>query len=146
MILFIDTEFNGFNGELISMAIISMDGHEFYEALECKFPVSSWVIENVIPVLNKQAINKIDMQKKLQSFLRQFNAIHVIADWPEDIKHFCDMILSGPGRRIDTPLLTLEIRRDLGTLCSEIPHNALEDAKALRNDYLIAENYDTNPT
>ena len=40
--LFLDCEFNGFNGELISMALVSEHGDEFYEACD---KVAEWYEE-----------------------------------------------------------------------------------------------------
>ena len=68
MILFIDCEFNEFKGELISMALVSEDGKEFYEVLPCKNP-GDWVKENVLPILNKSSVNLIKMIKKFWSSL-----------------------------------------------------------------------------
>lgn len=62
-------------------------------------------------------------------------AVQQIADWPEDVAHFCNFLITGPGTRIDTPPLTFEVRRDLDAV-SKIPHNALEDARAMRLKYL----------
>lgn len=131
MNLYIDTEFNGFGGELISMALVSECGKEFYEVLPCAEPVS-WVAENVIPVLGKEPIDLEQMQAGLQGWLHQFPAIHVIADWPEDIQHFCKVLICGPGMRLNTPPLTMEVRRDLDST-SDIPHNALADARGIRD-------------
>ena len=39
MKLWLDTEFNGWEGGLISMGITSEDGKEFYEVLEFNNPV-----------------------------------------------------------------------------------------------------------
>ena len=134
MKLFLDTEFNDFKGELISMAIISADGEEWYESLGCETP-SKWVSDNVMPIINKAPISKLEMQKSLHQFLSIFKQVVIIADWPEDIKHFCDLLITGPGMRIDTPELIMCIRRDLDCSKSKIPHNALEDAKALREAF-----------
>ena len=57
---------------------------------------------------------------------------------PEDIAHFCQSLIVGPGARINTPHLTMEIRRDLDAV-SEIPHNALSDARAIRAVHLAME-------
>lgn len=131
MNLYIDTEFNGFGGELISMALVSECGKEFYEVLPCDAPVG-WVAENVMPVLGKEPTRMEWLQIHLQGWLRQFPAIHIVADWPEDIQHFCQALITGPGMRLDTPPLTMEIRRDLDAL-SAIPHNALADARGIRD-------------
>ena len=50
MHFFIDCEWNGSGGELISMALTAADGREFYRALECPNP-EPWVARNVIPAV-----------------------------------------------------------------------------------------------
>lgn len=130
MRFWIDTEFNEFKGELISMAIVGEDSSEWYEVLPCAHP-KPWVAEHVMPILRKKAISKEEFQCKLQLFFMRYAAVHLVADWPEDIQHFCDMLITAPGYRIDTPPLTMEIRRDLDAI-SALPHNALEDARAIR--------------
>lgn len=133
MRLWLDTEFNDFKGDLISMALISDDGREWYEVLPCMKP-SPWVAKNVMPILGKAPVMARDMTLSLRSFLKQFDNAHIVADWPEDISHFCNTLIVGPGLCINTPPLTFEIRHDLPNTAdiSVVPHNALEDAKALR--------------
>ena len=41
MRLWIDTEYNGFKGALISMALIDEEGREWYEVLKCRSPSPS---------------------------------------------------------------------------------------------------------
>ena len=133
MRLFLDCEFNGFRGELISMALVSEDGHEWYEVLHCESPVP-WVAENVIPILGKKSVPQGDFTKSLFRFLCQFGSIHVVADWPEDISHFCNALITGPGQRIGTPPLTMEVVRVDSK--SDLPHNALADARGIRKALL----------
>ena len=80
------------------------------------------------------------MAMSLCQFLSQFDSAHIVADWPEDISHFCNALIVGPGMRIDTPPLTLEVRRDLPNTAdiSRVPHNALEDARSLAQAVLGA--------
>lgn len=132
MRLWLDTEFNGYKGELISMALVDDNGREWYEACWWKGNTDQWVIANVIPVLNTKLIAPHEMQTRLTDFLSAYDAVHVVADWPEDIEFFCGALITGPGERIDTPPLTMEVRRDLNTDASLVPHNALADARALR--------------
>lgn len=134
MKLFLDAEWNSFGGELISMALVSEIGIYWYKVLECKNP-DPWVAENVIPSLVIEPISKEEMQKSLEIFLCQYDSIHIIADWPEDIQYFCQLLITGPGTRINTPPLTMEIRRDINSDKSIIPHNALEDAFAIKKMY-----------
>lgn len=137
MHIWIDTEFNEFKGQLISLALVASDGREFYEVVPCDNP-GPWVATNVTPILGKAAIPYQLMQQRLQGWLMQFDTIHIIADWPEDIEHFCAALICGPGMRINTPPLTMEIRRDLNG-ASQLPHNALADAKANRLAQLSQE-------
>lgn len=137
MRIWIDTEFNEFRGKLISMALVAEDGSEFYEVVGCDNP-GSWVAENVMPILNKNPIPIDEFWFNLAMFLHPYDSIHIIADWPEDIKHFCEALITGPGMRLDTPPLTMEIRRDLDAV-SALPHNALEDARAIMRKHLEPE-------
>lgn len=57
----------------------------------------------------------------------------------EDIAFFCKVLICGPGVRLNTPPLTLEIRRDLDGIPSDLPHNALHDARALMASHLELE-------
>ena len=137
MKLWIDTEFNEFRGDLISMALVDEDGRDWYEVTFCEKP-GPWVAQHVMPILGQRPIPKQDMQASLSMFLSRYKAVHVIADWPEDIEHFLRLLIVGPGMRLDTPLLTMEVRRDLDNTSetSAVPHNALEDARALRRSHL----------
>lgn len=131
--LYLDTEFNGFGGELISLALVG-DTSEFYSVLPPPAVIDPWVLENVMPRLFRDADSHEVFQKRLSVWLGQFERIHIVADWPDDIAYFCRALITGPGERIDTPPLTFEIRRDLGSEGSRMPHNALADACALHLD------------
>lgn len=129
MRVWIDCEWNGYEGDLISMALVDEDGVEWYEVLGCASP-DPWVKKHVIPVLNKKPISWGAFQQGLADFLGRYNAIHLVADWPEDVSHFCNSLILGPGMRIDTPSLTIEIVRVDAS--SSLPHNALSDAHGIR--------------
>lgn len=129
--LYVDCEFNEFQGELISMALVSESGREFYQVLHCESP-GAWVAEHVMPILGQEPVSNTWFKYHLSEFLAQFESVHIIADWPEDIAHFCQALITGPGYRLNTPPLTMEVRRDLDAV-SAIPHNALADARAIRD-------------
>ena len=136
MKLFLDCEFTNFQGQLISMALVSEDGDRFYEVVNFSLvDCHEWVVSNVVPILHKESIPYQDFQRKLSKFLRQFESIEVIADWPEDFWHFTQALLTGPGNMMDTPKISMTLERRL-TYVSAIPHNALEDAIAIRTAYL----------
>ena len=150
MNIWIDCEFNEFGGDLISMALVADDGQEFYEVLELENDekYGSWVFANVVPWLNKDPIAKTWFHTKLWSFINQWDEVHIIADWPDDIKYFCMSLITGPGIAINTPLnLTMQIDRELSTKSSAILHNALEDARAIKRSWYRwrkeAEGYNT---
>lgn len=130
MKLWIDTEFNDFQGEFISLALIDEVGREFYQSVGCENP-SAWVAANVMPIIGVNPLPLIELQMKLQDWLSAYECIDVIADWPEDIQHFCALLIVGPGTRISTPILNMQVKRELAGI-SQLPHNALADAKANR--------------
>lgn len=135
MNIFIDCEFNGFGGDLISMALVADDGQEFYEVLnlENDEKYESWVFANVVPYLNKKPVTKDVFQRKLWEFINQWDTITIIADWPDDIKYFCETLITGPGTAINTPQdIYFRLDRQLSSEDSCIPHNALEDARAIK--------------
>jgi len=135
MNLFIDCEWNSFGGELISMALVSETGYSFYEVTDySNLNLAPWIVDHVIPILNKEPVSREVFTEKLHAFLAQFDHVHIIADWPEDLMWFCKVLITGPGTRIATPTLTMQIIR-VDSL-SELPHNALEDAKGLRKHIL----------
>lgn len=109
------------------MALVADDGQEFYEVLPCENP-GKWVNQHVIPILNQEPVPLAVFEIRLQKFLYQYKAVHIIADWPEDIKYFCEALITGPGERLNTPPLTMEILRFDSD--SALPHNALADARA----------------
>lgn len=135
MRLWLDTEFNSFCGELISIALISEDDKEFYEVLELPSVVNPWVANNVVPHLNKNPVTRQELQDKLRKYLLQFESVEVIADWPEDISHFMNVQVSQFGHRIATPAQSIFLVTNLQPE-SQTPHNALSDAKALREAHL----------
>lgn len=136
MRLFLDCEFNEFRGALISMALVDENGREWYEVVPCDNP-GPWVAENVMPILGRGPVSVPLMQASLSAWLSLYDHIHVVADWPEDIAHFCNALIAGPGTRLNTPPLTMEVLRIDAT--SELPHNALADARGIRNHIMAAD-------
>lgn len=127
---FIDCEWNEFRGQLISMALVGEDGAEWYEVTHCA-NVGRWVTDHVLPILGKKPITWEAMQASLQAFLAPHESVEIVADWPEDIEHFCNLLITGPGLRIDTPPLCMRVVRIDAP--SKLPHNALEDARGIRD-------------
>lgn len=136
MRLFLDCEFNELQGDLISMALVDENGREWYEVVPCENP-GAWVAVNVMPILGRGPVSVPLMQASLSAWLSMYDSVHVVADWPEDIAHFCKALITGPGMRINTPALTMEVLRIDAT--SDMPHNALADARGIRAHILAME-------
>jgi hypothetical protein len=138
---FLDTEFNEFGGELISLAMVSETGlRELYVATECKKPCP-WVKENVLPLISVVGatpfyIDPDQFGHQIARFLYDDEMPIIIADWPDDISYFCKALITAPGKMIDiSPLQFLLLRVDAyPTLLEDaIQHNALWDARALHH-------------
>jgi hypothetical protein len=140
---FLDAEFNGFGGQLISIALApeDADASPFYEALDCREP-EPWTLAHVLPVLRTASISRAGMIAKLAEYLRGDPTPVVIGDWPEDIAHLAMLMVTGPGFRMPSPRFVFELL-DLplfdSLTSSEVPHNAYYDALALRAYVLARE-------
>ena len=141
MRLFLDTEFNGFGGKLMSLALVpENDSHRaFYKEIEMTDQLEPWVRENVMPHLIMIPCSHHDFQQALAQYLWEVGDCTIIADWPDDIRHFCESLVTGPGERISMPSrikfeLDLDIEYD-----SLVPHMALHDARAIKEFYLKRE-------
>lgn len=145
---FLDTEFNGFGGALLSLALVPDDGsEELYITLSCADPIHPWVEQNVVPYLDHVPVGLVSPRLDrpsaagaLAAFLGHDPAPEIIADWPDDIAHFNQLLLIGPGRMITMPTLVFRLVTLPGFSTAEnsaVPHNALHDARALR-DHLLA--------
>ena len=146
---FLDTEFNGFGGALLSIALVPDDGSEFYATLACEDPLHTWVERNVLPYLDHVPVGLVSPRQSRRDAaiaLSQYLAIDpeplIVADWPEDIAQFCNLLMTGPGEMVPVPQTTFRLV-PLGGFStaanSAVPHNALHDARALREHILGLE-------
>lgn len=135
---FLDTEFNGFGGELISIALVPEEEvrTHFYEAITCASP-TPWVAENVMPVLEIKPRSRAQVAGLFARYLHNDPAPLLVADWPEDIAHAARLLVTGPALMVPVRGLRFELF-DPDTILegadhpSTIPHNARHDAIALR--------------
>ncbi|MFN2472992.1 MAG: hypothetical protein ABR588_03595, partial [Sphingomicrobium sp.] len=139
---FLDTEFNGFGGELLSLALVGEEeGEELYLVLKPPEAIHSWVARNVIPYLNNvppahqsPPLDRQEAAHALGQFLANDHDAEIIADWPEDIAQINMLLLTGPGEIVRTPPLRFRFFPLPGFSTagsSAVPHNALYDARAL---------------
>ncbi len=145
---FLDCEYGGFGGELISLALVPEDGgEEFYAVLVQSGQPNAWVAQNVIPYLHHvpEGLKGPPLEREqaailLAAWLAGLREVELVADWPEDIALFCRLLTVGPGRIVPVPPLTFRLVSLPGfstAANSAVPHNALHDARSLR-DHVLA--------
>jgi hypothetical protein len=140
---FLDTEFNGFGGALISLALVPEFGdEEFYVSLPLPDEIHPWVEQHVIPYLRfvppalDYELSREHAAHHLEVYLASDPDPVIVADWPDDLAHFCQILLTGPGEMIALNGLRLELINGVGfssAVNSKVPHNALHDARALKD-------------
>lgn len=137
MTVFVDTEFNGFGGTLISIGLVS--DHErcddFYAVYDIPEHPTPWVAENVLPVLGTKPTPGAVFKKKLMDYLYRHTGETIVGDWHEDLIHLLRLLETSPGEAY-RPDLTLRLVRPTEPLQSAVPHHALHDARALMRWYL----------
>ncbi len=134
MRVYIDCEFNGFGGELISMALVRDDGLEWYYGREEPRVWNEWVYENVFPVLGDVSfLGQGRFNAKLHLFLRGCDGCEFVADHPADFKHLTEQMdaISSRNNFVIPIECTMTLLRGSPAISSEVPHNALSDARAL---------------
>ena len=140
---FLDTEFNGFCGALISLALVpeAEGAQAFYEAVTCERP-TEWVTEHVLPVLGTDPVAHAELGRRMAEYLSDDPDPLLVADWPEDIAHAAMALIAGPGRRHAIDRIKFELCDSFGfdaAPLSKVPHNAYHDAVALRAFTLARE-------
>lgn len=144
---YLDTEFNGFGGELISMALVREDGKGEYFIINGVPNLDPWVAENVMPILSTVPTNtsllmcayerddKRSAAEMIARFLHGDPFPVIVTDWPADIRYFCELIEFPMGQMAEIPTLEFQLKRVDAyptTLNGAVQHNAWWDAMALR--------------
>ena len=146
--LFIDTEFNSYRGDLLSIALVpydEFDPRRLY--LQCDPPpnIDPWVAENVMPHITQppplpfevETLSFSDIQERLAEYLEGFRGpLCIIADWPSDIEWFLKLVDVGPGKVPDSAYRPITFHcwcGMFGGAKSGLPHHAWFDAVANRD-------------
>lgn len=134
---YLDAEFNGFGGPLISIALAPerTDHLSFYGAVACSQP-TPWVARHVLPVLDIEPIAYAELQWAFADYLSSDAEPVLIADWPEDIVHAARLLATNDGRRLITSAVSFQLAEVVNFSSAELserPHNAYYDAMALRS-------------
>lgn len=146
---YLDTEFNGWGGELMSLALVAENGDEFYVVLDFDCQPVGWVEANVLPYLDHvpeplrgPRVGRSDAAEALAAFLAADPRPEIVADWPEDLAQFANLLLVGPGLMVQVPPLAFRLvplPNYSVAQNSAVPHNALHDARALRDHLEMIE-------
>lgn len=140
---FLDTEYNGWGGALLSIALVGEGGDEYYAVIEHDGPLDPWVERHVIPYLDSvpeglggPRLSRRAAAEGLAFFLAHDPEPLILADWPEDIAQFAMLLTTGPGLMVAIPPPRFQLVSLPGfstAANSAVPHNALHDARALRD-------------
>ena len=143
---FLDTEYNGWGGALLSLALVPEDGDELYVTLDWDGALEQWVERNVVPYLDmvpeslvSPRMSRADAARTIAHYLAGDPKPLIIADWPEDIALFNALLVTGPGVMTEVPAMSFQFvpLNGFSTAAnSKVPHNALHDARALR-DHIV---------
>jgi hypothetical protein len=146
---FLDTDYNSWSGALLSLALVPEDGEELYLTLDWEGQLDPWVERHVLPYLDMvpealvtPRLSRADAARALAHYLAGDREPVIVADWPEDIAQFNMLLLTGPGTMVEVPPLTfrfVELSGFSTAANSKVPHNALHDARALRDHMLGLE-------
>jgi hypothetical protein len=125
------------------------DGDELYLTLDWKGPLEEWVERNVVPYLDtvpqslvSTRLTRSDAARAVGHYLAGDPDPLIVADWPEDIAYFNALLVTGPGVMAEVPPLRFQFMPLSGfstAANSRVPHNALHDARALRDHILSLE-------
>jgi hypothetical protein len=134
---------------LLSLALVPDHGEELYLTLDWDGVLEEWVERNVIPYLDmvepqlvSPRLGRADAARAVGHYLAGDNDPLIVADWPEDVALFNALLVTGPGVMTEVPEITFRLVQLPGfstAANSKVPHNALHDARALRDHILGME-------
>lgn len=156
--LFLDTEWADAKGlELVSIALVSEDGASTFYAERDPLPLAptEFVEKTVYPLLQRgcHALSDHSLAKALVAFLMLQRSPHVMADYPNDLRLFREVIswasvakgMDGPPRfpctlmdrdPVTTSHLEMWFSKHPDLMLRR--HHALVDATALRAAWMVA--------
>ena len=140
---YLDCEFDGHNGPLLSLALVSESGESIH-IRTTEFAHDPWVRENVLPLMKKHQADKSvtvrlnEVGEAIRNFLGSCELPVIIADSPVDIGRFCRAISTDSDNNwcsAGWPAITFEVHNvDCypTILVGAVQHNAWWDAMALK--------------
>jgi DNA polymerase III epsilon subunit-like protein len=147
-IIFLDTEFstlNPYEGEILSVGLVKSNGEELYLELEYDGPASDWVKENILPTLTSPKMSRDEAKKNIKefvgsnmpymvSYVNQYDTIYIYKLFQGDTHPFYWLPIDFASMMFATGL------DPESQIADSFPgyrvHNALDDAKLLRDCYI----------
>lgn len=143
---YLDCEFDGHDGDLISMALVSIHDSIYIKVTDY-IVRDLWVLNNIIPILDSHLAPKVInvdtnvVGAVLKAFLPSEN-FEIVADSPVDIYRFCKALSTGPSgewestgyRQIKFTVENIDCYPT--SLTEAVQHNAWWDATALAVKFL----------
>lgn len=141
MALYLDCEFNGHCGRLISMALASTEGDHWYGIWPMDLAtINPWVVEHVMPVLNVHPTSlRLNLgdeftaamtRASLHTYLERHAGEIIYADWPADFEHLMHVMAGDSYEQSWMVDIGMQLLKATDPK-PEVPHNALSDAVAL---------------
>lgn len=142
-IFYLDCEFDGHNGNTMSLALVREDGYSLYIIVDM-WAANPWVQKHVVPVMYEHDADVFDILpiNQLGDAVRQFigpvSSFCVISDSPTDIYRLCQALSTdseGNWHSTDYECIKFEVRNVDAyptRLGGAVQHNAWWDACALR--------------
>ncbi len=129
--LYVDTEFNGFAGELISLGIFEpLSLSTFYSLVKVPENPHPWVLEHVLSKTEGEEVLGEELTRKsLWDFTKSFDNVVFVADWPEDLGHVA-MLMCGPDGFRPSIQFEMKLIKSRHQQLTN-PHHALADARDL---------------
>lgn len=140
---YIDCEFDGHNGPLLSMALVHEDGDGIHIRVDIE-PMDIWVRRNVLPLMDRHEANRSvtvypnNVGTVIRNFIGNGSSPTIITDSLQDSRYFSQAMTTAPdGGYAPCPFerVTFEVHNidcyptDLE---GAVQHNAWWDAMALR--------------
>lgn len=141
---YIDCEFDGHDGPLLSIAMVREDGWSTHIEVAEVAVADPWVLANVVPILGSHKadlscrVRPREVGRQLRQFIGDCQRPKIIADSPVDIGRFCRAISTGYDggwASIGYPQMIFIVSNvDCypTKLKGAVQHNAWWDAMALR--------------
>ena len=145
VVLFVDTEFTGFNNpKLISIGIVASSGEEFYEEAEYHLEeCSDFVRATVLRLLNQKALSLEELQTVLLGWIESLrnNALILICYDSEYDREMLEQIFGDRRpqgvvlRNLGASYVNKIKQYEFHVKYKQAEHHALHDARALKYSF-----------